>query len=142
MAERIDPYTNFRFLVEIEGVTQAGFAECDGLTSEVEVIEYREGGDVSSVRKIPGLTKYSNITLKRGLTNSRDLYDWHLSAVRGSVERKNGSIIVLDDGGQEAVRWNFSNGWPSKYEGPSLCAKGNNVAIETLTITIESLVRA
>jgi len=142
MAQRIDPYTDFRFLVEIEGVAQAGFAECDGLVSEVEVIEYREGGDISSVRKIPGLTKYSNITLKRGLTNSRDLYDWHLSAIRGNVERKNGSIIVLDDAGREAVRWNFSNGWPSKYEGPSLNAKGNTVAIETFTITIESLERA
>lgn len=72
-ASRNDPYRTFNFLVEIDGVTAAGFSECSGLSTETEVIEYREGSDRGGVRKLSGLTKYSNIVLKRGITASRDL---------------------------------------------------------------------
>lgn len=136
--QRVDPYRGFRFRVEIDGVTQAGFTECSGLGSEIEVIEYREGNEASSaVRKLPGRVKYPDITLKWGMTSSKELYQWHQAALNGNVQRKNGSIVVLDDQGQEVVRWNFSNGWPSKWEGPSFNAKGNDVAIASLTITVE-----
>jgi phage tail-like protein len=138
---RIDPYKNFRFLVEIDGIVQAGFSDCSGFGSNVEVVEYREGGDASTVRKLAGKTSYTDPTLKWGITDSRELYDWHLSAVHGSIERKNGSIILQDDSGQEAVRWNFFSAWPSKWDGPDLTAKGNDVAIETLTLSCERLER-
>jgi len=138
----VDPYKNFRFLVEIDGIVQAGFSECSGFGSEVEVIEYREGGEDATVHKLRGKTSYPDISLKWGLTDSRELYDWHLAAVNGAVERKNGSVILLDDMGQEKVRWNFFNAWPSKYEGPSFDAKGNDVAIDSLTVCSERVERA
>ena len=82
---RVDPYKNFRFLVEIDGIVQAGFSECSGFGSNVEVVEYREGGEPSTVRKLPGKISYPDITLKWGVTDSRELYDWHLTAVNGEV---------------------------------------------------------
>jgi phage tail-like protein len=139
---RFDPYRNFRFLVEIEGIVQAGFSECTGFGSTVEVIEYREGGETATVRKLPGKTSYPDITLKYGVTDSRELYDWHLAAVNGTVDRRNGSIILQNDAGQERLRWNFFAAWPSKYDGPDLNAKGNDVSIDTLTVSCERVERA
>lgn len=138
---RVDPYRNYRFLVEIDGIVQAGFSECSGFGSSVEVVEYREGGDPTTVRKLRGKVSYPDITLKWGITDSRELYDWHLAAVNGEVERKNGSIVILDDKGQEKVRWNFFSAWPSKYDAPSLDAKGNDVAIDSLTVSCERVER-
>lgn len=140
--DRVDPFKNFRFFVEVDGIVQAGFSECSGFGSTVEAVEYREGGDPANVRKLPGKVTFPDITLKWGVTNSRELYDWHRAAVNGQVERKNGSIILLDDVGDEQVRWNFFNAWPSKWSGPSLDAKGNDVAVDTLTISCEGLERA
>lgn len=137
-----DPLKNFRFLVEIDGIVQAGFADCSGFGSSVEVIEYREGGDVASVLKLPGKVSYSDITLKWGVTTSSELYDWHKSAIKGEVKRKNGSIILLDDVGEEKVRWNFFESWPSKWDGPDFNAKGNDVAIDTLTVSCGRIERA
>jgi len=142
MAQRIDPYKGYRFLVEIDGIQQAAFAECSGLGSEIEVVEYREGGEESPVRKVPGRVRYPDIVLKWGTTSSRELYDWHLQTIRGTLERKNGSVVLLDDKGQEKVRWNFTDAWPSKWEGPTLNARGNDVAIEALTLTCEKLEQA
>jgi len=139
---RVDPYKNFRFLVEIDGIVQAGFSECSGFGSNVEVVEYREGGDAATVRKLPGKAIYPDITLKWGVTDSRELYDWHLAAVNGQIQRKNGSIILQDDAGQEKVRWNFFTAWPSKYDGPDFNAKGNDVSIDTLTVSCERVERA
>jgi phage tail-like protein len=134
---RVDPYKSFRFLVEIDGIIQAGFAECSGFGSTVEVIEYREGGDPATVRKLPGKMSYPDITLKRGVTDSHELYDWHATVLAGKPQHKNGSIVLQDDTGAEKVRWNFFDAWPSKYVGPDLNAKGNDVAVETLTISCE-----
>lgn len=139
---RVDPYKNFRFLLEIDGIMQAGFADCSGFGSNVDVIEYREGGDAATVRKLPGKSSYPDITLKWGITDSRELYDWHAAAVNGQITRKNGSIVLLDDTGQEKVRWNFFTAWPSKYDAPDFSAKSNDVAIDTLTLSCERLVRA
>jgi phage tail-like protein len=88
------------------------------------------------------MAKYPDVSLKWGITDSRELYDWHLKAIKGQVERKNGSIIILDDTGQEKGRWNFFNAWPSKYAGPSFNAKGNDIAIDTLTVSCERMERA
>jgi phage tail-like protein len=139
---RVDPYKNFRFLLEIDSIVQGGFAECSGFGSNVEVIEYREGGEPKTVRKLPGKVSYPDISLKWGLTDSRELYDWHRTVVDGPILRKNGSIILQDDEGQERVRWNFFNAWPSKWDGPDFNAKGTDVAIETLTVSCERIERA
>ena len=139
---RVDPYKNFRFLVEIDGIVQAGFSEASGFGSEVEVIEYREGGEATTVRKLPGKVSYSDLTLKWGMTDSQELYDWHLTAVNGQIERKNGSVILQDDTGEEKLRWNFFSAWPTKWDGPDFDAKGNDIAINTLTVSCERVEKA
>lgn len=139
MADRIDPFAQYNFLVEIDGVSVAGFTEVSGLTTEQDVIEYREGADTATVRKLPGLRKYSNITLKRGYTKNKELWDWRKTTIDGRTQRKSGSIILLDEARSEALRWNFSEGWIAKWEGPTLNATANEAAIESLEIAIEGL---
>jgi phage tail-like protein len=137
-----DPYRNFSFLVEVDGITQANFAECTGFGASNDPIEYREGGENTTVRKLPGVTKYPNITLKWGITDSDELYQWFRDITLGKVERKNGSIVLIDLDGTEKVRWNFVRGWPTKWDGPDFNAKGTDVAIETLEIAHEGIERA
>ena len=140
--QRIDPYANFNFLVEIDGITRAAFHEVSGFDSTIDVIEHREGGENTTVRKLPGMTKHSNIVLKWGLADDADLYNWHRDAVNGKVQRRNGSIVLLDRQGQERMRWNFVNAWPAKWDGPDFNAEGNDIAIETLELAHEGVTRA
>ncbi len=139
MADRNDPYAQFNFLVEIDGLSVAGFTEVGGLTSESDIIEYREGADTATVRKLPGLRKYSNIALKRGFTQNKELWDWRNTTNEGKTERKAGSIILLDEARNEALRWNFSEGWISKWEGPALNSTANEASIESLEIAVEGI---
>ena len=142
VGDRNDPYRAYNFLVEIDGITRAGFQECSGLDSSQDPIEYREGGDPLSARKLPGLNKYSNISLKWGVTDDAELWDWRKTAADGQIDRKNGSIILLDDAGDEKLRWNFREGWPTKWTGPSFNATGTEVAVEALEIAHEGLEKA
>ena len=80
--------------------------------------------------------------MKWGLTDSRELYDWHRAALNGQISRKNGSIIQLDDRGNESVRWNFMGAWPSKWDGPDFNARGTDVSVDTLTVSCERVERA
>ena|SRR3982750_267050 len=136
-----DPLTNFRFRVEIDGVTIAGFCEVTGLEISVETIEYREGGD-RSIRKIPGLTKYGDVTLKRGITTDHQLEDWVKNVSEGQPDRRNAVIILLDEQRQEIARWALVNTFPRKWEGPALNAKSNDVAMESLTLCVERVERS
>jgi phage tail-like protein len=136
-----DPYYNYNFLVEIDSITRAAFHECSGIDSSIDIIEHREGGENTTLRKLPGLTKYSNIVLKRGITYDQELYAWHLKAIQGDLQRQNGSIVLLDRKQQEVARWNFVRAWPAKWVGPSLTAEGNDVAIEELDLAHEGIVR-
>jgi phage tail-like protein len=138
-SQRDDPYKAFNFLVEIDGITVAAFSEASGLVSETDVIEYRAGGKTNTVRKLPGLTRYANIVLRRGVTQDAELWNWRRSVEQGAVDRRNGAIVLLDDDRTPVVRWNFFDGWISKWEGPTLNAKGNDVAIETIEIAHERL---
>jgi phage tail-like protein len=137
---REDPYRAYNFQIEIDGVAVAGFSEVGGLSGDGDVIEYREGTDYPlTVRKLPGLRKYANITLKRGYTTSRVLWQWRLAVINGNVERRNGAIVLLDEQRHRVAAWHFENGWIVKYEGPPLNAKGNEVALETVEIAHEGL---
>ncbi|MFA4902812.1 MAG: phage tail protein [Desulfobaccales bacterium] len=138
---RIDPFMNFNFMVEIDGIIRAAFHEVSGFDSTIDVVEHREGGENTTMRKLPGLTKYSNIVLKWGITDDMELYNWHRQAILGNVQRKSGSIICLDRQGVEVARWNFTDAWPSKYDSPNLTAEGNDVAIETLELAHEKVER-
>ena len=129
--------------MEIDGIPAAAFASASGLESETAVIEYRTGVDATTVRKLPGLTKFNNITLKWGLTDSHELFDWYTDITKGKIERKNGSIVLTElDGITEKVRWNFFQGWPTKWDGPDFNAEGTDAAIETLEIAHEGIERA
>ena len=136
---RHDPYKNYPFRVEIDGLTSSGFAEVSGLSAEAEVIEYREGADITSTRKLPGLITYPNVTLKRGLTMSRELFDWWLTVVHGKVQRRNVLIVLLDDERKEVLRWLLHEAWIAKIEFGDLNAKGNEVAIESIELADEGL---
>jgi phage tail-like protein len=140
VGDRVDPFGNFNFLVEIDGIARAAFHECSGLESRVQVIEHREGGALTAT-KLAGMTTYSNIVLRRGVTNDTELYDWHVEATRGNIQRRNGSIVMLDARGQETRRWNFFEAWPATWTGPSLNSEGNDVAIESLELAHERLER-
>ena len=142
MATRVDPYRSFNFLVEIDGITQAGFQECTGLDSQTASVDFRLGDDPMHVRKLTGLNTFSAISLKRGVTDSDELWRWRQTVVDGKTERRNGSIVLLDEKGAEKLRWNFSNAWPSKWTGPSFSSTGNSVAVESLEILHEEITRA
>jgi len=138
--KRNDPYGQFNFLIEIDGVVKGGFSEASGLTTDTNIIEYREGSEQhGSTRKLPGLIKYNNIVLKRGWTKDKSLWQWRKKVIDGKTQRNNGSIVLLDEARNEALRFNFREGWPSKWEGPALNAKTSEVAIETLEIAHEGL---
>ena len=130
--------------MEIDGIVQAGFSEVTIPDSSNDVVDYREGNDPPTTRKLPGLTKYGNVTLKWGITNSLELYEkWRLPVEEGKVAsaRKNMAIILMGDDGTPSARWEFHNAWPTKYDAPDLSAKGNDVAIETLEIAHEGMKR-
>jgi phage tail-like protein len=136
---RNDPYAQYNFVLEIEGTTVAGFAEVGGLTMEQDIIEYREGSDTATMRKLPGLRKYGNISLKRGYTQNRELWEWRKTTIDGLTERKSGAVILRDEAGEPALRWEFREGWVSKYEGPALKASANEAAMESVEIAVEDV---
>jgi len=136
-----DPFGNYNFLVELDGITRAAFHEVTGFDSTIDVIEHREGGENTALRKLPGMTKFSNIVLKWGITDDVQLYQWHRSVISGDIQRKNGSIVLLNRAGGEVGRWNFVRAWPTKYDGPDFNAEGNDVAIETLELAHEGIER-
>jgi len=141
--KRIDPYRNFRFRVEIDGIQVAGFSEATIPDSTTDTVDYREGIDPTHQKKLSGLTKYGNITLKKGLTDSMDLYNWKKSVedLGAQGARKNISLILIDEEGKDKSRWNIIEAWPIKYDPSDFSAKGNEVVIESLEIVHEGVTR-
>ena len=135
-----DHIGNHNFKVEIEGVTTAAFSECSGAEVIVEVIETLDGDDATT-RKRPGRIHYSNIVLTRGYTNSTELWDWVKAVLDGKVERKSGSIILLDDAHDEISRYNFFEAWPARWKGFEFDRSGTDASIEVLEIAVEKLER-
>jgi phage tail-like protein len=142
---REDPYGGYNFLITVTGVSDDGtavkgsFSEISGLETELSPIEYRNGSEDITVRKIAGLKKFTNITGKRGITADLDFWNWILAGLSGKVKRADGSVVLLDENRQEVLRWNFRRGWPCKYTGPGLNAANNEIAMETLEICHEGL---
>jgi phage tail-like protein len=129
-----DPYTAFRFLVEIDGNQVAGFSDVAGLEAHTETDEYREGGTNDYVHKIAKETKFPNLTLKRGLTDATGLWDWYKDVIAGDIRRKTVSLVLLDSRRQEKWRWIFSDAFPVKWSGSDMTGTGNSVAVETLEL--------
>jgi phage tail-like protein len=133
----------FQFMVEIDQVINARFQEVGGIDATTDVIEYREGGSLLGARKLPGQTKHSNLTLKRGYTTDKQLFEWYESVMSGRTEniRRNIAIVQLDMAGNEMFRWNLYAAFPVKYTAASLNAKGNELSIETLEVAYERIER-
>jgi phage tail-like protein len=136
---RRDPYRSHSFRLEIDGIERGGFRECSGLETTSAPIDYREGDDAPTLQRLPGMVSFGPITLRWGVSDDNELFEWRQTVETGRVDRRNGSIVLLDDTGAERKRWNFSEAWPSKWSGPSFNATGNDVAIEAIEITHEGI---
>jgi phage tail-like protein len=142
MADPIDPYSNYNFLIVITGITSAAFQQCTGLDSSIEVIDYREGGDkYFPNRKLPGKATFGNITLKRGFTDNTELYDWHQKCLKGEVpfDRRTITIQLQDRAGNLKKTWVVTRAWPAKWTGPNFNAEAHEVAIESLEFAHEGV---
>ena len=143
--ERTDPYAGFRFLVEIDSLVVAGFSEVSGLEMEMSPEEYQEGGVNRFTHKLPGRFSHPNLVLRRGLTDSLELWEWIQGTVQGvesgAIERRNVRVVVLDSTGEEARRWEFLRAYPVKYSGPELSAGDGSVAVEALELVHEGPAR-
>ena len=140
---RKDPLRNFRFRLEIDQITQAHFSEVAIGETVTDPVDYREGTDPTHVRKLTGLTKFGNITLKWGVTDSTELYDWHKKIVAGQVQsnRKSVKIVAMDEAGADQASFLVSEAWPTKYDPSDLNGKGNEVFIELLELVNEGIER-
>jgi phage tail-like protein len=142
---REDPYAAYNFQVIVTNVSDDGvavsgsFSEVSGLEVTQDPILYRNGSEDIRQRKVPGLKKFTDITLKRGITGHVGFWNWVVEALNGQVRRTSGSILLLDENRNEVMRWNFDRAWPCKFTGPTLNAGNNEIAIETLVICCEQL---
>ena len=128
----------FNYRLEIDGLEVASFGEVSGLSNEVDAVDYRDSPDLPpTMRKLPGLRKYTNITLKRGYTKNRELWLWFRNIQNGIDDRRDASIILMNEDRIAVVRWSIQNAWIRQLEAPTLNASGNEVAIESLEIVHE-----
>ena len=136
-----DPLAGYNFLLESGGLLRAGFSEITGLNSESDVIDYRNGNDDSRNRRLAGLSKGGNVTLKGGVAASpdQDFLNWRRSVETADIQRRDISIILLDEARQEQVRYNLRAAWPAKWVGPDLKAGASEIAIEQLEIAHEGV---
>ena len=132
---RLDPYLGVNFLVEIEGLIVGGFSKVDGLDSTIETQDYVEGGRNDYVHKVLKGTTYSPIVLSHGLTDIDTLWAWHERVRRGVIQRKNGTVMLLDTQRLPVMWWNFADALPVKWAGPSFDASAEGqVAIERVEL--------
>lgn len=147
MPDRTTPYGAFNFLVNLNGPIGedqplGGFSDVSGLTNEITMAEYRNGNELPNhVRKVPGIHKIGDVTLKRGLVSSADLWAWIEQTRTKGVEAKRTVVITLkSEAGVPVQKWILGNAVPMKYTGPTLAAKGGtDVAMEELVLSSESL---
>lgn len=144
MSGRADPYRQTRFVLEIDDMVMAGFSHCDLPAATSSVVEYREGNEPQTPRKLPGLNQYGPLVLTAGVTDrSIELSEWRTLVEQGVMEdaRRAVAVTLLDATGQPAARWEFREAWPSQYEAPRLSATADEVAIERLVVAHEGFGR-
>ena len=145
MAARPDPLRNFRYRLEIDSIQQAGFSEVAVGDLSTDPIEYREGDEPTTVRKLNGLNKYGNITLKWGVTDSMELADWHQLVVDDATKlddaRRTVVIRIQDEAGEEKAAYEVIKAWPCKFDPSDFNATGNEAAIDTLELCNEGIRR-
>ena len=139
------PFKKYNY--KVDGITEASFSEVSGFDASIDVIEYRTGDEgVNWSRKMNGLTKFGNVTLKWGMTSSLSFYDWVTSISQGTSlgedHNKNVTITLFDDDGSTALAvWNLTNAWPSKYTAPDFNASSSEIAFESVELVYESMTR-
>jgi phage tail-like protein len=134
------PYRDFNFRVEIDGIGESQFSEVAIPEAEITVVEYREGADkTSATRKLPGRVRYGTVVLKRGVTADLALWEWFRAIASGDFQPRNVVIVLLDAERQPVVRWLARDAWPTKYRPSELNAKSNEVVIELLELAVESI---
>ena len=138
---RLDPYQASNFVIEIEGLLVGGFSECSGLEVEVEVEEYREGGQNDFVHRFAGRTKHPLLVLKHGMSPIDGLWGWHQDVSAGAIERRNGTIYLLNKEQLPLMQWNFRDAFPVKWTGPVLNAASSAVAFESVELAHHGLTR-
>jgi len=141
--EREDPARSHNFGIELDGVLAGWFMECSGPEVTTEVVEQRVGGD-QAVRKVPGRTTVGDITLKWGVHTTAELWEWREAIIRGDLPtpKRSGAIVVFDiRNDAEVARWAFEGAWPSKWTGPALDARSNEIAVQSIVLTVETLRR-
>jgi phage tail-like protein len=143
--DRHGPYRNVRFLLEIEGVAKAGFSRCRLPETSTDLVEYREGTDPPTPRKLWGLSRFGDLVLEAGVTDdSIAVYEWRTLVEQGKLgeARRTVAVVVLDEEGESGPRWEFRNCWPRRYEPGDLDARGECVLVESLEIVTEGIERA
>jgi len=144
MPDRHGPYRNARYLLEIDGLVKAGFSSCTIPENSTEAVEYREGTDPTTTRKLWGLNDYGTLTLQFGVTDdSIEVFEWRRLVERGDLDeaRRDIAVIILDEEGNPGPRWEFRRAWPTSYDAPDLDASDTEVAIEGLEIEHEGMER-
>ena len=136
---RIDELTTTRFCIDIDNLLVGIFRECSGLTGEIEVETYQEGGLNDYEHKLPGRAKYGNITLKGGVVNTIDLWEWFHDVTAGRVERRDVSVVMYRPNAEEALRWNLRAAYPVKWQGPDFAAGDTNASIHSLELAHNGL---
>jgi phage tail-like protein len=137
--KRSDPYPAYNFLVEIEGIIAGGFQEVTGLTVETTVDRRVFGGEHDREYVFITGTKYTDLTLKRGLSDVDALWKWFNDVAHGIVKKKNVSIILRDHSANQVMRWDFIKAFPIKWEGPSLNASSATIAAETVVLVHQGI---
>jgi phage tail-like protein len=142
---REDPIVGYHFALDVQGVIKGYFTEVSGIGSETEVAEQKVVNEkgIQVILKVPGRLKWGDITLKRGLTSSMDLWKWRQLVEDGKVKdaRKNGSIIMFDQSLKPVAQWDFKNAWPSKITGPAPKSDSNELQVEEIVIVHEYITR-
>jgi phage tail-like protein len=142
VGQRPEPLRSYNFSLEIDAKNEGYFTHCSGLGMRVNHIAYREGGGGLTVHRLSGPVEYGEVVLKYGLTQSRTLWDWLMSAASGAPQRKNVSILMQKpDGTGEDVRWNLIDAWACEWRGAPLEGLGREIAIETLVLVCEKIER-
>ena len=134
----LDHMGAYNFSVEIQGVQAGYFKGVDGINAEIEVIEFQDGDDLT-LRKRPGRSKFGDVTLKKGYIVTPDLQEWWKNARAGQYDRRDISIILHDNAGNEVRRWNLYGCWPKAWKINAMDGKGNDVVTEEITFVVEEM---
>jgi phage tail-like protein len=134
-----DPYMRYNFAVEIGGVVVGGFSEVSGLSSEIDLESYAEGGLNGFVHKFPKHTTYPNLVLSRGLVNIDLFYIWYQATSQGLIQQLNGAIILLNNQQIPVMWWTFKKAYPVKWEGPQFNAGSDEIAVEKIELVHQGI---